>query len=129
MKEQQKIARTILWLARIWGSLIVGIVLFFLIVHLFNDDEAAGTGFKDARDVVAFICFPILTCLGLVLAFKWPGLGGLIAIVALITGIATQGFVIELNFILLIYSPAILYLIYWKLTAKNRQIIQRMKLN
>lgn len=121
--------RTILWLARIWGSLILGFVLFFLIAHLFNNEEAGGTGFKDSRDIVAFFCFPVLTCLGLALAYKWPGLGGLISLAALVIGIAIKGFAIELNFILLIYTPALLYLTYWKLSAKNRQIIKRMKLH
>lgn len=129
MKNQTHINKTVLWSARIWGSLILAFILFFVIAYIFGEEAARTDTFKDPIELISFICFPVITCIGLVLAYKWPGLGGLISILALFTGIAIQGFAIELNFILLIYTPAILYLTYWFLSSKDRKIIKRMKLH
>ncbi|HKJ48786.1 MAG TPA: hypothetical protein VJ973_06835, partial [Christiangramia sp.] len=76
MKNQTYITKTVLWIARIWGGLILAFILFFVIAHLFSEEEASSNAFKDPKEVISFICFPILTCIGLALAYKWPGLGG-----------------------------------------------------
>lgn len=125
------INRSILWIARAWSSVIIAFVLFFLVAHIFGDDEG-GSGLSNARDVISFICFPVGTIIGLALAYKWEGLGGLIATIALITGMIIRyspGSSLELNFILLIFPPGLLYLVYWWRARRQDRHPERMKLH
>ena len=80
--DRQRILTLLLWTARILGSLILAFVLFFLVAHLFGDEES-NAGFSSTRDIISFAFFPIATVLGLALAWKWEGVGG---------GISTLGF-------------------------------------
>ena len=58
-------------------------MLFFVLAHLFGEDES-GEGFRTAKEVITFLCFPIGTILGLALAWKWELLGGMITTGALL---------------------------------------------
>ena len=77
MKNQKKNAILIRWIARIWGTLILAFVLFFILALIFGEDES-GKGIFSTSEVITFIFFPISTVIGLTIAFKWEGLGGLI---------------------------------------------------
>ena len=46
----------ILWIARVWGTLILAFVLVFMVSGIFGTD--AGEGLRDAREVMTFILFP-----------------------------------------------------------------------
>ena len=127
MGDQKYMRKSILWMARIWGTLIIAIVLIFLIAHIF-EKEPWGERFSNPRELITFICFPVLTIIGLALAYKWEGRGGLISSLALITAMILNN-LLELKFILLILPPGFLYLSYWYLNRKERQIGQRMKLH
>lgn len=128
MKKQSYITRTSLWLARIWGTLVLGFVLFFLIAHLFNPEETSGNVLSDPKELVTFICFPILTITGLAIAYKWEGTGGLISCIALLFAMVLNK-TLDLKFLLLIFPPGLLYLIYWYFSTKERVIRKRMKLH
>jgi hypothetical protein len=117
MTGQNKIATIIRWVARISGSLIVVFILFFLLAHIFGEDES-GNGFRNTKEMISFLFFPISPVIGLSLALKWDGLGGIFTIIGMI-GL----FVVRpdlLNHIVMIpIIPGVLYTIYWIMT-KNK---------
>ncbi|TBW28894.1 hypothetical protein [Gramella sp. KN1008] len=123
----QYLTRSILWVARAWGSIILAFVLFFLIAHIFGTEET-GTGSLSNKDIITFICFPIGTITGLALAYKWPGLGGLISSLSIITAMLLNN-VLDLKFLLGIFPPGMLYLLYWYLDRKQHEHPERMKLH
>jgi len=125
MKNLNRTAIAIRWIARIWGSLIVGFALIFLVAHIFGTEES-GAGFQDTLELITFICFPIGTVIGLLIAYKWERLGGLIACLGLIVGhviILIDGQFPnkfeDFNILILFFPPGLLYLIYWFLSKKR----------
>ncbi|GAA4321453.1 hypothetical protein GCM10023115_49010 [Pontixanthobacter gangjinensis] len=66
--------------------------------------------------------------LGLIIAYKYEGLGGLISCLALLLAMILNG-VLDLKFLLLIFPPGFIYLIYWYFSKKDRLIARRMKLH
>ena len=114
-------------IARIWGSIIVAFVLFFLIAHLFGNEDS-GKGLRDTKELITFIFFPVSTLVGLSIAYKWEGLGGLIASLGLITGPIVTGQypnrAEDLIFVMIIYPPGFLYLIYWFKSKKVKPDLQ-----
>lgn len=127
MRNQKYIRKSILWMARIWGSLIIVFIMVFLIAHIL-EKEPSGEGISGTKELITFICFPILTIIGLLLAYKREGLGGLVASLALITAMSLNS-IIDLKFVFLIFPPGVLYLVYWYLNRKDKQIESRMKLH
>lgn len=127
MRNQKYIRKSILWMARIWGSLIIVFIMVFLIAHIL-EKEPSGEGISGTKELITFIFFPILTVIGLVLAYKREGLGGLVASLALITAMSLNS-IIDLKFVFLIFPPGVLYLVYWYLNRKDKQIESRMKLH
>lgn len=117
MTDQNKIATIIRWIARISGSLIVVFILFFLLAHLFGEDES-GNGFRNTKEVISFLFFPISTLIGLGLALKWEGLGGIIAIVGMIGLFVVRPDLLNSVMTILII-PGVLYTMYWIMT-KNK---------
>jgi hypothetical protein len=118
MANKEKTANTIRWIARIWGTLILAFVLFFLITDLIGGTESGGGLRKD--EILSFIFFPVSTLLGLAIALKWEGLGGLVATLGII-GLFVIRFdlISDVVFIAGIAPPGILYLLYWFL-SKDR---------
>ena len=77
----------VLWVARIWGGLISAFVLFMLTAHVYSVwvlNEPSGTGLKETRDLLTFLCFPVGTLLGLLLAYRYAALGGAITCLSLL---------------------------------------------
>ena len=121
MANKKKIANTIRWIARIWGTLILAFVLFFLIADIIGGSESGGGLKKD--EILSFIFFPISTLLGLAIALKWEGLGGLIATLG-IAGLFMVRFDLISDFVFIagIAPPGILYLVYWFLSKDRSKI-------
>jgi hypothetical protein len=73
------------WIARIWGSLIVAIALFFLIGYAWSwvtggtVDPHAVEDYPPIENLPPL--FALLSALGLGLAWRWEGLGGAITVV------------------------------------------------
>lgn len=67
----------ILWSARILGTLVIIFLLFMTIGELFTDSNTTAIS---NSDVIALLLFPGSTIIGLLLAFKWKGIGGLITV-------------------------------------------------
>ncbi len=128
MKNHRYIVRTTLWLARIWGSLILAFVLYFVIIHLIEDQGSGLAGLTETRELISFIFFPILTLVGLAMAYRWEGIGGLVTTTALLFTMIFSG-LLDLKFILLIFPPGLLYIAYWFLSRKEKLIARRMKLH
>jgi hypothetical protein len=58
------------WTARVLSILAVGVVL------LFAFGEELNLARFSSRDLLLFVFFPVGVCLGMVLAWRWEGLGG-----------------------------------------------------
>ncbi|MCG9972757.1 DUF7670 domain-containing protein [Christiangramia crocea] len=119
--------RSILWIARGWGGIILAFILFILIAHIFGNDEG-GSGFANTKEVITFILFPVSTITGLAIAYKWEGLGGLISSLAILTAMFINDG-IDLKFLLTIFPPGFLYLVYWFLERRENRHPERMKLH
>ena len=106
-------ANMIRWIARIWGSSILVFVLFFLFADIFGTEK--GGGIRDVKEVIVAIT-GIIAIIGLGIALKWEGLGGLLIIVGLI-GLFIVRFDLLSNPYIIggIAPPGILYLVYWYL--------------
>jgi hypothetical protein len=117
------IVKIILWIARIWGTLILAFVLFFLIADLFGG-ETPGGGLKK-NEIMSFIFFPGCTVVGLTIALKWEGLGGLIATIGIIGLFITRiDLITNPIFVMGIAPPGILYIIYWSLTRRQNKTLR-----
>jgi len=122
MKSKKQIATIIRWIARIWGSVSLVIMLFMVGAHLLATITGKGEPighFKSVSEMVSFAFFPLSIILGLGIALKWEGLGGLITIAGII------GFHImrpDLIFDLMIEglaAPGIFYILYWFLSSNQ----------
>jgi hypothetical protein len=117
-KDRIKIIR---WVARIWGTAVLAILLFFLIASIFG---AEGLGAFKPGDEITFLFFPISTIVGLALAWRWEGLGGLIATVGLmLLFVVRLDLVSTPTFLLGIFPPGILYLLSWYF-SKRTQVVE-----
>ena len=79
--KSEKIRHVLRWLARIWGSAIAAIVLFFLVMDLLSGGTAESLSTKE---VLTFICFPLSPIIGFILAWKWEFRGGLLVLLGMI---------------------------------------------
>lgn len=104
-------------MARITGSLILAFVLFFVLAHIFGEEES-GSGFKNTSEAITFIFFPVSTVLGLGLALKWEGLGGLIVILGMIGLFIIRPDLLGPLFLIPLI-PGGLYSSYWLLSRNN----------
>ncbi|MDU8886585.1 hypothetical protein RXV94_10475 [Yeosuana sp. MJ-SS3] len=134
MKQSRKISTLILWIARIWGGLILAFILFMVIAHIIESitgEAPKGEGFRNVWEIIAFGCFFVIV-LGLAIAYKWEGLGGLIACLGLVimftalqisapdVKMSLLDFVKQASiFIFFIFPPGFLYLLYWY-TSKRK---------
>jgi hypothetical protein len=64
------------WIARMWGSAIVALVVLFAVMHAVSPDAPPPT----TSEWVGLAFFPMGVCAGLVLAWRWEGLGGGISV-------------------------------------------------
>ncbi|MFT6998177.1 MAG: hypothetical protein ACJAQ4_001937 [Cryomorphaceae bacterium] len=120
MVNQNKIATITCWIARISGSLILAFILFFVLAHVLGDDES-GNGFQSTVEVITFLFFPISTLIGLSLALKWPGLGGLITMGGMIGLFIIRPELIRAIFIVIPIILGLLYTIYWLMIRNIKQ--------
>ena len=119
MTNLNTFTKTILWIARISGSLILLFVLFFLLAHVFGDEES-GNGFRNTTEIIMFLFFPISTTLGLALALKWEGLGGIITTAGMIGLFILRPDLLSNIYMAIPILPGVLYTTYWLLSRKKR---------
>lgn len=122
MKNKKRIATIIRWIARIWGSLLFVFVLIMIGGELVEHLSGNPMFFIDSvSDIIGILFFPIF-CIGVGIAFKWEGLGGLIIIGATIgTHVADGRLTLDLLSGIFLTS-GLLFLIYWFLSRVQREI-------
>ena len=108
MDYQRTISRTILWIARISGTLVLAGLLFLLLGHFFKE-PSLGTAY----------ILPFLIVIGLGLALKWEGLGGLIATLSNVIGFVQNPNLIDNPPSIIMAVPGLLYLTYWLLERQR----------
>ena len=118
--KRNKVAITIKWIARIWSILSLAFLLLFFGASIIGSIGKETFVFKD---VFQFVFFPIGLTIGLIIAWKREGLGGIIAIGSII-GFHLQMLVKhgKLDFVLfidLLAAPGILFILYWILSRKR----------
>ena len=120
MNDVKRKKEIIKWIARIWSILSLAFLLLFFGGSIFSSGEDDTFAIKD---IFQFVFFPIGLSIGLILAWKWEGLGGIIAIASII-GFHLQMFIKngEIYFTLIIELlavPGILFILYWLLSRKQ----------
>ncbi|NNC94688.1 MAG: hypothetical protein HKN92_03940 [Chitinophagales bacterium] len=115
--KPDKTQKTILWLARILGSLYLAFALFFLLAHMFGEEESM-SGFQNTKEILTFMCFPVTVIVGLAIAYKWEGLGGFIAAAGMAGLYMLRPELISNYFMAIPLLPALLYITYWWLSKK-----------
>ena len=83
--------------------------------------DSTGPGMTP-REALSFAFFPIGVVIGLGIAIRWSGIGGLITIVGMIGFLIVRPDLI-LDSMIYVYGggPGILFLIYWLLTRKSKK--------
>jgi len=111
MKKKYWLATILLWTARIWSSISLAFLLFMIGAHLIA--SLTGKGEPLGHPSISFLFFPVSTIIGLAVALKWNGLGGLITVGGIIV---FHIFRPDLFFDLMIDGlafPGLLFLFYW----------------
>ena len=80
MENNKRISSISLWVARIWGSISLLFLVFMVGAHIIGalTGSQDGEGFSSTSEMVSFFFFPISIMIGLGIAWKWEGIGGLI---------------------------------------------------
>jgi len=123
LQSKTRILRRI---AQMWSLLSIAFVLLFVIGELFNPSGPAPT----PAEWVGLAFFPIGVVVGLVLAWRWEGIGGGTAVLSLLA-FYTWEFICRGDFpggpfFLLVAAPGFLFLIYWARSRrdhKNRRAV------
>lgn len=109
--------RILRWSARVLSVLAVGIVLLFAI------GEGLNLAHFNARELVLFVFFPLGVCLGMVVAWRWEGLGGGITAASLaafylLHRLSSSGFPRGFAFVVLA-APGFMFLLCWLWTRST----------
>jgi hypothetical protein len=123
------------WTARVWGTLVVAVILLVLLGYVWN---LATTGVADPHAVEDYPpienlppLFAVLSAVGLALAWRWEGIGGAIAVAFNLAGLPVllihwpiaQGFprylVAPYGVWLMIAVPGVLFLACWWRSKKR----------
>ena len=111
MLSKKRTLKIILWSARVLATLALAILLFMLFSDLFGM-EAIAQGITTFPEILTFICFPISVIIGLLLAYKWKGLGGSISVIGMIGLHILRNDLISSVAINAFAIPGLLYVIY-----------------
>ena len=122
MNSKNQFSRILLFTARIFGSISLLFLVFMVGAHLFGaifGEESSGNGFRSTAEMLSFICFPVSIMIGLAIAWKWEGLGGLITVIGIICFHIIRPDLIFNPMIDGLAFPGFLFLLYWILNRKN----------
>ena len=104
MANKTKFLTITLWVARVLGASSIAI----LFIVMYGDISE----FNDNLELLVFFCFPVLVQFGLLLAFKWEGLGGFLSVLGMISLHIFRNDLIESSLINAFAIPGLLYIIY-----------------
>jgi hypothetical protein len=110
------------WIARIWSIASVGFVLLIVVGELVYPHAPPPSAF---RDLVGLFFFPFGTCVGMILAWRWEGVGGGIAVGSILAFYALLR-VIDGRFprgpyFALVAAPGVLFLLSWALAGARKK--------
>ena len=108
----------LLWMARILGAIEIVFILFFLLGDLLAGDSG-GSGLDTFNETISFVFFPVLPLIGLLIAMKWPAVGGIISTAGFIGLSMIRPDLISDPTIMVLAVPGILYLVYWIISKTN----------
>ena len=112
-----RVRTTIRWIARIWSiPSIVTLLLPYFVEGLY------WLGATSIREVIGHICF-FAVLVGLILAWRWEGLGGSLTVGGLAAFYVTwwlHGEHPRGPFFLLVAAPGFLFLLYWLLERREK---------
>jgi hypothetical protein len=116
----KKVSHTMRWIARILSILSIAFVLLIFIGELLHPTAAA---VFTPRDIIAMLFFPIGVCLGLILAWWWECVGGIVSIAGL-AGFYLTLFAFDQRFprgpyFLLVALPGFFFLAAWFLERRE----------
>jgi hypothetical protein len=112
--ESLKLNQIVLWTARITGGLLLAFLIFMVGAHVI-DPESANEEMISFKDGITFFFFPACTIIGLTVAFKKEGLGGLISTIGFV-GMNIIRPDLLMTSITFLAIPGLLYILYWYLT-------------
>ncbi len=119
MENQMKIRNTIRWSARIIGTLILALVLFFLLADIFGSANSSVQKLS-TKDGITFVFFPLSTIIGLALAWKWEAMGEFITILGLVGLLIMRPDLASNSLLMAIVAcPGLLYLISWYISRQH----------
>ena len=112
---------TILWIARISSLGSIAFLLFMVGGHLFGSEPSSGT--PTFGEMIALSFFPLGVIIGLITAWKWDGLGGMIAVGSIIGFHLTMFMLHEKPsfdpLIDALAAPGLLFLLSWFLSSRS----------
>ena len=114
MKSKSRLVTIIRWIARILGVLFIAFFLLMFIGEELSSNQE--TNPIAARELIGLV-FVFVYFVGLILAWKWEGLGGIIAAIGLIAFAILIPNALILAFVMAV--PAILFLICWFLSRSK----------
>ncbi len=111
------------WSARVLSILAIGILLLFAFGEGLNLSQFT------ARELLLFVFFPLGVCLGMIVAWRWEGLGGGITVASLaafylVNRLSSSGFPRGYAFVAFA-APGFMFLLCWlwtRLTAKQHRV-------
>jgi len=113
---------TIRWIARVWSIASLGFVLLIAVGELIYPHSPAPATF---RDLAGLFLFPFGTCVGMILAWRWEGLGGGVTIGSLVAFYAAlrlmDGRFPRGPYFGLLAAPGILFLLSWAITVARKK--------
>jgi hypothetical protein len=68
-------------IAQLWSLFSILFLSLMLFGHLFGDE---GFNFTSVQEIIWFCFFPLGVYLGMIISFKWQGIGGLITVLSIV---------------------------------------------
>jgi hypothetical protein len=111
MPSKQITLKILLWTARILGTIALAFLLFMSFGEIMNTKKTE-INLISNLDKLSLLFFPISTIVGLVLAYKWKGLGGIIIVGGMICLHIVRSDIASNLLISAFAIPGLLYIIY-----------------
>ena len=114
--------RVLRWVARIWSIVSIGFILLIAIGELISPHAPPPS---TLRDIVGMFLFPFLTCVGMILAWRWEGVGGGITVGSVLAFYAWLGIMDGRlprgPYFALVAAPGFLFLLLWAITLAREK--------
>ena len=120
MHRYSNTAKLLRWSAWTSGTVVALFLLYMLIGHLVG--EANGPDpwtFGSTRDLLSFLLFPLLTLIGLLLAYRWTVIGGTLCTATIVLLLLIRPDLLR-SPIPVVAIPGVLYLLYAWYTRRAR---------